>query len=216
MPVSREGRRRRWVFLGSLLVFFLLGFLMVLPLFDRRTVSAFYTFGNTTPTNSETAVINNYIRGYWGEAANSGTADNITVYLSTNGATSYKVKCALYAYVDYSSNYAGDFIQETEEKTITKAGVEDGWWEVFNFSSKPSISTSTKYYIAITGSYQSGAGNVYLRRVWTSGVNKAVYENTGVYGFENPWSGESASVDYHYSIYCCYSHKMVYFYMWII
>jgi hypothetical protein len=153
----------------------------------------YYALGVVSGSHTGYNTLYDYCNGRWVTPVNGdGYLNNITVKLRTIVAetTTAKVKCAVYEYVDYSSSYAGAFITETEEKTVSLS--YGGAWFVFNFTSDPYLTNGVSYYLIVTGQAVVGT-NGRLCNMGTSGGVTDVYENRGAYGFENPWAGESAS-----------------------
>jgi len=150
------------------------------PTFGQESGTS-YTSIFSDATNKE------YIKGVFDAPASSGTVDNITVNFKVVGF-SVNIECALYDYVDYSSDYAGALIDTTE--TVLVTGV--GEW-VFDFSEpKPPVVDGTNYYICVrpTGDYSSG-GNIQSYGLISSGAGIWKGSTSGI-AFEDPLTGDGS------------------------
>ena len=152
------------------------------------------TFGNAAGTNTGyiRAFNNNYMHGVWATPNSSGTVDSITVKMANiNNNNSYR--CALYAYVDYSSDYAGERLGLTEIKALTSA--DSGTLVTFNFEegSKPSIVGGTPYYLVLSITTDNGSSKDYI--YYQSNAGAGIYQNVyGAYPFDSPMTGELVSI----------------------
>lgn len=158
------------------------------------------TFGGLKSGNelSMTTGSYNYLRGDYDAPASNGYADSISVEFSTLGGVNRPFECALYEYVDYSSNYAGDLLGVTESKTVTSTGV----W-TFNFSDpKPSITASTNYYYCVR---PDGDFTGQTIKVDGAGSGSGIYiRNANEVPFSDPLTGDDSLV-YDLSAYVTYS-----------
>ena len=144
-----------------------------------------------------------YYRGIWATmGATDGTADSITVKFGTLDSTE-SYQCALYQYIDYSSNYCGNLIATTETKQILSNG--DNYEFTFDFSEpKPSLTASTNYYLICRMTTTNSASNYIVAK---SEAGYGVYKYFTVpTAFENndPWTTETAS-SYKVWVYCTYT-----------
>ena len=142
-------------------------------------------------------------QGIWGEAVDGdGTADSISVLMTSRDGYEGDVKCALYEYVDYSSVYAGEFIASTQEVHIDSDFGQE--WVQFDFSEpKPSITDNTKYYI-ISWAEKNVGDDVLIHRL-ASTPGYSIYDLAVVYnGWEDPFTEDGAS-SYTRRLYCTYT-----------
>ena len=163
--------------------------LILISLVSPTVISDSWTIGYSGTSTSDTG-FENIIQADWVVGWGNGTADNISVYLETNG-NSFNTTCALYEYVDYSSDYVGSLIASTEEKLVPD-GTEG--WVVFNFSEpKPEIKDGKKYYIACWSENQE-TGIMSCHRIAESG--RRIYVYPGGYDGTNwpdPMTDEAVS-----------------------
>jgi hypothetical protein len=118
----------------------------------RTTTGA--TFGKTGIGGTESNKSGDYMEGCKFTSGSAGTLASIKAYLKGHGDTR-KMKCAI-----YDSGYNLLTNGTTEEKTISSTTAA---WYTFNFSTAPSVSASTDYYLmmwndhAVKYYYDSGA-----------------------------------------------------------
>ena len=203
------------LFSGCCIVCLSLGFNMViLPWYDKQQMKAkekaleplgasIQTIGYTG-AKGENANLVDYIRGAWATATYTGSLKSISVNLYIASAGSNLVKCALYAYTDYGTNYAGAWIASTEIKTITTTGAMAQTYE-FNFSSYPVITANTKYYLCAWADAISGASITFGRKYDASVTDNCILRSVAYAAWPNPLTSESSQVDYNYCIYGSYS-----------
>jgi len=181
-------RKNRVRFFFLCLCFFIVGFSLVLPLFDKnRIVSAAYpTFGSTGDTGTAEAI--NGIKYYWATPAYNGRLVSMFLYLATtNGAThmSVKVTCALYTYI--SATDVGTLLDTTEERIIDNGDNSNHWQEFrFNTGTGYDVTAGTKYYLAAW----SNSSNARIKYIAGTGGLTA----TGTYStWPSPLTGESGN-----------------------
>ncbi len=107
----------------------------------------------------------------------------------------------MYEYIDYSSNYAGSLIAQTEVKLVSLSGSE---WITFDFSNpKPVITNNTRYYLTISA--EETGTSIYIHR---DNMGDYIYDIYLDKNFTNtlpdPLEGEIHS-RYRRSIYCSYT-----------
>lgn len=140
-----------------------------------------------------------HMRASFAAPAESGVADSISAFFTVVDAEK-NVQCALYEYVDHSSDYAGGRIAVTEEKGVSSTGVN-----TFNFGDpKPSVVASTNYYLVMQGS--DASDDVDLKIKAASLGDKSFYKNAIVQfsAFTDPMVSEVSS-SWTYGIYCTYT-----------
>ena len=153
------------------------------------------TFGREgTPSFGVT--LEDYMRGLYASCPTYGEADSIHVYIQRFSSDLKEVKCAIYEYVDYSSNYAGNLINETEVKSVSGTG-----WYTFNFSDpKPSLVADTNYYLVAWGDSDTGWLDIGNASGGSDGISRSVsYQN-----WPDPLESESSDSNAYY-IYCTYT-----------
>ena len=133
------------------------------------------------------------IRGTLFTCPENGTADSITVCLSSASDVSVKVKCGLYLHSDLS------FKGATEEKTLDLTTTKT--WFTFNYADpKPSVLEATDYIIAAFH-----ASSLVFIRVWyiNSVADQTHYQNVAYNGFPDPLVVTHSAIQC--SIYCTYT-----------
>jgi len=149
-------------------------------------------------------VINNRQVATWGLVSDGdGEVDCIYAYMHgyAGGSSQFDVKGALYTYNGDADPV--DKIAETEEKTNLIIGDSVNRWVRLNFSSPPSVTNNTKYFIALMGNLDSGAGIGLMAQSGDSGYSvycTQTYED----GFEDPWEDDTGS-SYHRCLYALYT-----------
>jgi len=140
-----------------------------------------------------------------------GTADNITALFNISYDDNYgltcNITCALYEYIDYSSNYMGDLIAVCENVTFqpSDGDINQDMWLVFNFTEpKPSIEDGTNYYFAFISS-PAKSGWTPLLRMNTSNPSHLIQHNTILSSWPDPYIGESSFANRRAIAYCCFT-----------
>jgi hypothetical protein len=133
--------------------------------------------------------IANQIKGSVFTITETGTAQNITVYLRQSSTNLPKVKCAIYKHSDLS------LIAVTIEWTLTS-----GWdnWKTFSFASPPTLTINTAYVLVVW--YNHAADIFYI----AGDTNQLHYSDQNYDGFPNPWVAPT-HLAYKISIYCSYT-----------
>jgi len=169
------------------------------PIFGYNTVgsSSQYIYEALNPTFQYEYMLG----GYWQMGSNDGIADNITVRFGSLSLT-MTYQCAIYEYVDYSTNYMGDLIELSSTKQVTST--QDNTWQTFDLSSTVCLSANTNYYICIApyGDYTSFVHQNYIK--YNSGSNGVFDKQNGGITLSDPYTGESATSK-EFSIYCSYT-----------
>jgi hypothetical protein len=149
-------------------------------------------FGYET-IGASTVSIEDYIRGSVFTITEDGTADSITVALSSSIDTSKTVKCAIYLHSDLSLKGV------TEQRTVAETTTMT--WFTFNFNApKPSLTANTAYVLVTW--CKSSAGNANFARA-DGDANQGHRKSQTYNSFPNPLvpTHEIAK----YSIYCTYT-----------
>jgi hypothetical protein len=149
------------------------------------------TFGDQNQ-ESNTATIENNIRGSSFIASQTGTLQSISVCIQTSNKAE-NMKAAI-----YTSSY--NLIAQTQEVSVPK---NTNGWVTFNFVTAPSVTVGTSYFLVAWSQSSSGLGNIYYS---TSGSSNQGYSQAQTYAsnWPNPLSGGSLN-NYKYSIYATYS-----------
>jgi len=136
-----------------------------------------------------------YLNGQKGTPSLSGTAESITINISTVD-TAKNVECALYTYE--GDHDAGNLLGTTETKSVTGAGL----W-TFNFSEDVNIVGGTDYYICARGA--DSAGNydmfIYAKEGGSDSFHKYT---TSTISFDDPLTDELNN-DNGLFFYCTYT-----------
>lgn len=145
-----------------------------------------------------------YLRGsYATVGAIGGTADSITIKIYTTD-TDMLMSCALYNYVDHTTDYAGTLIKETN--TVNVLSTDDGKEIVFTFSDpKPTLVAGTNYYLCVR--VQQDPGGKTIKIYGFNGVAETdsfVKSATTPLTFVSPLTGE-ADIGHRSYIYCTYT-----------
>jgi hypothetical protein len=142
------------------------------------------TFGETGGGIAQATGHYNRITGFLvtSPAGTGQLAESISVELRLLGSAN--IKCALYS-------SSGNLIASTEEKTVTDTSTH---YEKFNFSTKPSISGSTSYYICVWGDANIAFG-------YANGDGWRWYSLPYTGNFPSYVSFETIT-NYHPAIYC--------------
>jgi len=147
------------------------------------------TFGYSTVGGTETGVVWYNITGSWFTCPENGTADSISVYMKAqNPGQQGPVQSALYRRSD------GSFVAGTNEISMTTTLQ---WW-TFTFSSPPSLTAGTDYWIVMWGNY---ANYLYCDTETDKGGSQT--EDYGKYKWPSTFS--PTIDDKKYSIYCTYT-----------
>jgi len=141
----------------------------------------------------------NWYRGSFASPASSGTADNISIVITAYSGLAYNYQCALYQYIDHSSEYARTLIATTEVKTFSTTGTK-----IFNFSApKPSVVSGTNYYLIAACVSLTAATTCDIQS--TNGGSKSIYNSwSGAYSFPSNLTGEYSSAN-TYNLLCSYT-----------
>jgi len=141
----------------------------------------------------------NWYRGSFASPASSGTADNISIVITAYSGLAYNYQCALYQYIDHSSEYARTLIATTEVKTFSTTGTK-----IFNFSApKPSVVSGTNYYLIAACVSLTAATTCDMQS--TNGGSKSIYNSwSGAYSFPSNLTGEYSSAN-TYNLLCSYT-----------
>lgn len=120
------------------------------------------TFGKTG-TASIVIVANlgsESLNGTFDSPPENCTADSITIKTSATWAGAINIQCAIYAYTDYTTNYAGALIATTEVKSVSAASTE----YTFNVTTpaSPSLVAGTNYYFCVVTTTDTSSGNYSL------------------------------------------------------
>lgn len=189
---------------NKIMVFGFILFLLLLP-FEMKAFAL--TFGDTAEASQfpiySAGTGTERIIGIHASPTNDGTVDNITIKTGQIGAGSFVWQCGLYVYSGVRD--AGALIASTETKTFT--GSEDNSVIVFNFSSPPSVTASTDYFLTVHFVTDTSAGaNHYIKcSAYASGID----DNFGVDVCGSPPSpitGE-ADVNRDFYIYASYTES---------
>ena len=144
--------------------------------------SVYDTFGNDSGIITKDGLLEDFQEGTRVKVLNgSGYINSITGYFKYNGYNG-NMSCALYEYVDNTSDYAGDRLAVTEEKWIIEAG--SGYrYITFNFTTHPLVTNNTDYY-ACAWAEESiiGGGWIYITGDAGNGSGFYVWDS-----YDNSW-----------------------------
>lgn len=149
-------------------------------------------FGYETKGDTATGIEDTIVGSLY-TISESGTAQNITVYLSCT-VKAKNAKCAIYKHSDLS------LVGVTEQLSIA-IGFDD--WKTFNFGEpKPSLSVSTDYILVVWGESDAGLLNAYYNTGGT--VDQCHFSSTPYNSYPPTWEPTHWG-DKQVSIYCTYS-----------
>jgi hypothetical protein len=155
-------------------------------------------FGYTGASGACNYGLSNYQMGAWYECNFTGTLDNISLYCQITEPFGGKITCAIYDYVDYGTDYAGNQRGVTDERVWTTTFSSQ--WQVFNFSEpKPSVTSGTKYYLLAWGNRTDSNNDIKWRYDTNEpGAWDLIWDSEGGYlPWEDPLTGEASGNGFH-------------------
>ena len=168
------------------------------------------TFGETDEGNSTVYIANlngkTCIRGGFFSPSSNGQVTSMHVRSSVTYGT-VDLECAVYEYVDWTSDFAGDCLGSSQ---VVEMDSTNNVWYQFDMINPVSVVAGTKYYLLVRATEEVGANNNIAG--WTyGGDNNFIYKcldgGSGPVTFDSPLTGEADAGNDRISIYATYTES---------
>ena len=158
-------------------------------------------FGNHNDADISHTNVCNYIKGIFSTPTSDGDVNSISAKVICD--PSIKYKAAIYAWTDWSADYAGALLGETEEYTSTLQGTAI-WLTMYFDTAVPVVSTAS-YYLVVYADCTATGGDYFSIRYssYSGGARGIKLVSTYTDGYPDPMTGELPSTTDH-CIYATY------------